>query len=186
MRRIAPRQVSRCPGIALLLALTCAATMAAGAVSARAASGLTLKPDQEGQTEIVQRPFGIAGRTWGFWGTLLRANNSNKWGSYRATCVWLANMGASKDKRDNRFVCTVVLTADNGGTLIAQGQLIRPRKNGLLFTRTWECTSARRHAPPGCGPRSLAITGATTPYRSKLGYAVDLATAGRIAITEHL
>jgi hypothetical protein len=185
MRRAAQR-IPRSVGVALLLALTWAATMSAGAVTARAA-GLTLTVDQEGQTEITHRDFGVPGRTWGYWGRLSTANIPiKKWGSYRATCAWLATTGAPEKKRDNRFVCTVVFSAVNGGTLIAQGSMRMPRTDEYLFSRAWRCSSARRPLPAGCGPRPLAITGATTPYKSKLGYAVDLATQNTIVITGDL
>jgi hypothetical protein len=192
MRRDPPLRMLRYLGLALLLALTWAVTTLACAVSARAAAFPSLKPDQNDKAEIVSRDFGVAGRTWGYWGTLLRWDASAtppnwvKWGSYRATCVWLAKSGVAEDKRDNRMVCTVVLTALSGGTLIAQGQLIRPRKDGYLFTRASDCSSV--HPPPrtSCVPRPLAITGATSPYKHRIGDAVDLTTADRITISESL
>jgi hypothetical protein len=187
-----PHRMLRYLGVALLLTLTWATTMSVCVVSARAAAFPTLVPDpnpdpaKEHKAEIAPFDFGVAGRTWGYWGTLVRLNDGVKWGSYRATCVWLAKSGVAEDKRDNRMVCTIVLTAVHGGTLIAQGQLIRPRGDDYLFARASSCTSAQRPAPAQCRPRSLAITGATYPYESRLGYAVDLTTPGRITITQHV
>lgn len=101
------------------------------------------------------------GQTWGYWGWLQRLTSTvTKWGSYRATCVWLANLGSA----DNRTMCTIVLSRGfprpngqkpKGGSLVAQGLVTLPLSNTGLFA----AASARK----------LPITGGTGPYNGSRG-----------------
>jgi hypothetical protein len=94
-------------------------------------------------------------------------------GSYRATCVWLANHHwGSHDAVDNRMTCQLLLSFKalstggpgirNGGSIVAQGLINRPSGTTGLFQRP--------------SPRRLAITGGTGPYESSRGF-IDLRAA---------
>ena len=61
---------------------------------------------------IVPGPPGQPGRTWGYWGSFAGWRP----GSYRATCAWLADptWGTTHGRRDNRVLCTVLLSFCSG------------------------------------------------------------------------
>jgi hypothetical protein len=132
---------------------------------------LQLTPDAQGSGHrivIKDGPPRAAGRSWGFWGTV----EGDRSGSYRATCVWLANdHWGPGDAVDNRMTCTLVLSfraqqpagpgIRNGGSLVAQGLINRPPGTSPLFLQASQ--------------RRLAITGGTGPFESGRGY-IDLRT----------
>jgi hypothetical protein len=157
MRRIALRLA----GAAVLVSVT-AATQAVPPAQASTVVNLTFQ--QERYAVIVPGPPGKAGRVWGYWGRFTGTES----GSYRATCVWLANKSWATDpkKRDRRYFCSVVLSfrarpnppgPDLGGTLIAQGLINRPRAPAGLFARGSD--------------RPLAITGGAGRYAGRQGSA---------------
>jgi hypothetical protein len=159
-------------GVALL-ALVAVPGVARGAGSPL--TPLNLTPADGHYVEIREGLPGQPGRTtWGYWGKL---TGGPKPGSYRATCVWLVsnNWSPSTNKRDNRFLCTLVLSFRGGPAgptphtadiLVALG-LARPQpKDDGLFSRP----SVRR----------LAITGGTGKYELARGY-VDL-QVGNLAV----
>ena len=166
---------------ALLLASTAAAATAPGASAADMSDfAITITPHTEGRAVMVGGPHGHAGRTVGYWGQF----SGNRSGSYRATCVWLADPDAVP--RDSRLMCTIVLSfragpggagAPNGGTLVAQGLMLRPMDKGYLFTR-----GSRRPVPSAPLPRrTLPITGASGYFRGQQGVIAVLAV-GRVWI----
>jgi hypothetical protein len=129
---------------------------------------------------------GTPGRTWGYWGRLDGIQNKNPLntptsGSYRATCVWLADLMWASDpkKRDNRMLCTVLLSfhalptsspyVPNGGSVVLQGLVKRPPKKETLF------------ANPSA--RLLAITGGTGPFKEARGFAELSKAPAEIKIT---
>jgi hypothetical protein len=151
---------------------------------------LSLQPTDEHYVEIVQHGAGEPGRMWGYWGKLSKttsANPTGRWGSYRATCVWIADSSWTANeptKRDNRFFCTVILSfrtlagvpgAPHGGSIVAQGLMRLPHVNSGLFADASHPGGMRR-------PPKLAITGATGPYKSVVQGHVDVSSAGFIAI----
>jgi len=134
---------------------------------------LTFKADLEARAPIKGGKPGTPGRTWGYWGRLTSTDSYALSGSYRATCVWLANSAWAADpkKRDSRMSCTLVMSfrADssppgtpNGGSLVAQGLIRRPKHKDTLF----KSGSARQ----------LAIVGGTGRFLGRLG-SVDLGGA---------
>jgi hypothetical protein len=146
-------------------ALVCAILVAAPGAGATAGLRLTVTPSGPGVQLFAGGPNN-AGRTVGYWGDL----SGSKTGSYRATCVWLANPRwphSQKHKQDNRFACTIFLnfwtpTANqDGGGLVLQGLVRRPKAGETLF----EYPSNRQ----------LAVTGGTGDYQGAQGWA-DLKT----------
>jgi hypothetical protein len=113
------------------------------------------------------------GRTLGYWGRF----TGNETGSWRATCIWLADQKwPNSKKQDNRLFCTVILSFraglagapdPNASGLVLQGLVKRPPANGVIF----EYPSNRQ----------LAITGGTGKYKGAQGYA-DIRLAWRIVI----
>jgi hypothetical protein len=170
MRRIASRAAG-----ALVLAL---AVSAPGTASAQ--QYVTFRPTDEHHAVIRAGRPGEAGRTWGYWGKLTLPASGARWGSYRATCSWLADQ-AWKDhptRRDNRCLCTVILSfPQDNGSLVAQGLVRLPRGTDGLFAGASQPGGTRR-------PEPLAITGGTGLYESMRGY-VDLGTPHIIAIIQH-
>lgn len=163
-----------------LLALTLAAiTMPAATAqgpSGDAYGSLTLHvpPTGEHHAVIVPGPPGQPGRSWGYWGRF------TGWrpGSYRATCAWLADptWGTTHGRRDNRVLCTVLLSfcsgpgglgQPNGGSLVLHGLVTRPGVHENLF----EDRSTRR----------LALIGGTGVFSRATGTA-DLTTAHQITV----
>jgi hypothetical protein len=162
------RRIERVVG-ALLLASVAAAASAPGAFAADLSDfEITITPETEGRAVMVGGPHGHAGRTVGYWGQF----SGDRSGSYRATCVWLADPNAVP--RDSRVMCTIVLSfragpggagTPNGGTLVAQGLMLRPEGKRNLFTR-----GSRRPTPSTPLPRrTLPITGASGYFRGQQG-----------------
>ena len=157
---------------ALLLALVASALgLAQFAVNARASLlsadatviDLIVPANHEHSALIAPGDPAGGGLTRGYWGWLYKPTGATtvmKWGSYRATCVWLAKLGSL----DTRTMCTVVLGRGfpranghkpKGGSLVAQGLVTLPQVNAGLF------------AAPSA--RKLAITGGTGPYNGSRG-----------------
>jgi hypothetical protein len=188
------RKAFRVGSIALL------ACVAAPGVPPAAASPLplTLKAKDEDHAMLGEASPGGA-RLWGYWGKLTKPTFHNPagydWGSYRATCAWLAepSWGAHPEKhyRDNRLFCTVVLshrhgpggrTTPHGGSLVAEGLVRMPEATEGLFVRAHECSSSRQaRLLPKCWPRTLAITGGTGDFEGVLGH-VDLTKANKLSL----
>jgi hypothetical protein len=159
---------------------------------------LTLKAKDEKHAMLAEASPGGA-RMWGYWGKLTKPTFHNPagydWGSYRATCSWLADPTwgphPQNHYRDDRLLCTVVLshrhgpggkTAPHGGSLIAEGLLKMPKAADGLFVRAHECSSAKKaRLLPSCGPRTLAITGGTGVFEGVLGH-VDLTKANKLSL----
>jgi len=180
MRRIGPRAV----GAAALALLAFAGTVEG---PPRAHAGppppppkippgsvtLTFKADQEHRAPIKGGDPGLAGRTWGYWGRLTSLDAYQVSGSYRATCVWLANptWGSRPKQRDSRMDCTVLMSfrasaapiaTPNGGTMVAQGLVRRPANKENLFARS--------------SSRQVAIVGGTGRFLGRRG-SMDLRSA---------
>jgi hypothetical protein len=154
------RRIARIAGAVLL---ACAA-VAVTATPASAAGSVNLKVSAEGRAPIVGGEPGAEGRTIGYWGKLSTLSGAPA-ARYRATCSWLAahdGWNHDPNKRDNRILCTIVLSfratggaAAVGTTVVAQGLMLRPEGKKGLFTRAWE--------------RRLPITGATGDYHRAEG-----------------
>jgi hypothetical protein len=124
---------------------------------------LNLTPGQEGRVAIKGGAPGTPGRMWGYWGKFTGMET----GSYRATCVWLADMSWGPGvMRDSRLLCTIVLSfrarsggvnEPNGGGLVMEGLVRKPPGKDGLFEHPSD--------------RQLAITGATGPYKGMWGHA---------------
>jgi hypothetical protein len=178
-------------GAALVILVAMASVAQGQSLAATSPFPFDLKAESEGHAVLAPGGPGQA-RMWGYWGKLVKptvANPHHKWGSYRATCAWLAD-DAGPGQRDNRFLCTIVLShrhgpggagAQHGGSLVAQGLVVLPKLSDGLFVRAHECSSARTQWLPQCGPRKLAITGGTGEYEGVPGH-LDLSTTGYIAI----
>lgn len=184
--------------LALLVFVAMAGVVQMQSPAAASAQAFKLNAEAEQHATLSAAAPG-QGRLWGYWGKLARPTVHNPsgypWGSYRATCAWLADgsWGAdpTKHDRDNRLFCTVVLShrygpggrsAPHGGSIVAQGLMRMPADDQGLFVRAHECSSAKKpqHVSK-CWPRRLAITGGTGAYEG-LGGHIDLSIAGRIWI----
>jgi hypothetical protein len=174
------RRIERVVG-ALLLASIAAAVSAPGAFAADLSDfPISIKSATEGRAVMVGGPHGHAGRTVGYWGQF----SGDRSGSYRATCVWLADRDAVP--RDSRLMCTIVFSfragpggagTPNGGTLVAQGLVLRPKNKDNLFTR-----GSRRPVPSTPLPRrTLPITGASGYFRGQQGV-IAILTPGNVWI----
>jgi hypothetical protein len=176
MRRTALRV-----GGAALLALVAMAARWSAPEPAHAAVSYKFMPTPgyQHRAPIKGGEPGTPGRTWGYWGRLdaIPGNPPDipRSGSYRATCVWLADLMWKSDpkKRDNRMLCTVLLSfhamptsspyVPNGGSVVLQGLVKRPPKKETLF------------AHPSA--RLLAITGATGAFKAARGGFAELSHA---------
>lgn len=177
------RTTLRLAGAALLAALAMAApsSQTAGARAAATLAptgGLTLDVTPGGGRQVEIFPGGggpwNAGRTLGYWGKF----TGSETGSYRATCIWLADKKwPHSKKQDNRLFCTILLgfeagppgTQDpNASGLVLQGLVKRPPVNDVLF----EYGSTRQ----------LAITGGTGDYKGAQGVA-DIQVLRKIVIS---
>jgi hypothetical protein len=189
------RTALRLAGAALLTLVALVGVARGHSLAAVSPFPLDLKAKDEGQAVLVAGGPG-QGRVWGYWGKLTKPTPADlaghKWGSYRATCTWLADSSWSGDqnKRDNRFLCTIVLShrhgpgghgLPHGGSLVAQGLVKLPKASDGLFVRAHECSSARTRWLAACRPRMLAITGGTGEYEGVEGH-VDLSVDGYISI----
>jgi hypothetical protein len=166
------RRIALSVAVATLLALVAAAGPSADPAGAKDPFTLTTTAPGPG---VVMFPGGPkkAGRTVGYWGKFTGVET----GSYRATCVWLADPtwpSSTTHKQDNRFDCNIVLSFrgsggnTDGGGLVLQGLVKRPPANHVLFDYA--------------SPRQLAITGGTGDYQGAQGWA-DIQTAGKIRLS---
>jgi hypothetical protein len=110
-----------------------------------------------------------AGRTLAYWGKFTSQNVPP--GSYRATCMWLANKywpHSPKHKQDKRLSCTIVIAfkaqapdSEPSGVIL-EGFVRRPVGGDEPF--------AKELFARGYG-RQLAITGGSGAYSGAHGYA---------------
>jgi hypothetical protein len=175
-------------GVAGVVLLAIAA-LAAGLGQAQAQAGISLPltPSQERSVPLIRGKPGVPGRTWAYWGRFTSPDTPTtrgESGSYRATCIWLANVAwkTNPAKRDPRLSCTLVLSfractrtggafARNGGTLVLHGLVKRPKKGvGLLA---------------GKSPRLLAIAGGTGAFDGALGSAALTGSPHYLAISAY-
>jgi hypothetical protein len=190
MRHSAPTAT----GAVLLVALAVAAPSAQAARTRAAAPnpqpGVTTLYLLEDDADHVQTFPGspgpwTAGRTVAYWGRFTDKSPAQSSrpviGSYRATCMWLAQPywpNSPKHKQDKRLSCTVVIAFKAGPVppdapraeldgFVLQGLMRRPRNDGELF--------ATRYL------RDVAIAGGTGKYKGAQGYA-DIKTAWKIVI----
>jgi hypothetical protein len=125
------------------------------------------------------------GRTVSYWGKFTDQSPSMTTrpviGSYRATCMWLAEpfWPSSQDhKQDKRLSCTIVLAfkapsspqwtpAAELDAFVLQGLVRRPRLDNELFGTRYL--------------RDLVVVGGTGKYKGAQGYA-DIKTAWKISV----
>ena len=163
------RPIGRVAGAALLA--WAAVAVAAPAAQAQDVPGAHFEIHIESQhrAAIVGGEPGHPGRTTGYWGSF----DGDASGSYRATCTWLGEYApdGQTSKRDPRLVCTILFSfraepgdalVPNGGSLVAQGLMLRPYLRNGLFTR-----ESRRN--PNLPKRTLPIIGASGSFRGKQG-----------------
>jgi hypothetical protein len=186
------RTGSRGAALAVLAILVAVGTAAQGARAGSRAEqppppvpptvslSLSFNVDHQGRTAIKGGKPGTAGRTWGYWGRLTGTNGYGLSGSYRATCVWLADKdwNARPDQRDNRMSCTVemsfrsvpttVVAKRNGGSLVAQGLIKRPHDKGFLVGEG--------------SPRRIAIVGGSGSFVGRSG-SLDLHGTSTIGVS---
>jgi hypothetical protein len=170
-------------------ALLAALAMAAAATAARATDlNLDLIPaaaDHEQIYPATPVPW-TRGRTVGYWGRFKQQGGnatSSVRGSYRATCIWLADRywpNSPTHRQDNRLSCTIVFGfTPLGGTyssLILQGFVKRPAPDDdpsdelkdELFSEGFK--------------RNLAVTGGTGAYQAAHGVA-DIQVSWTMLIT---
>lgn len=171
------RTALRVAGVALLAALTMAtpsSELASGRVAMPSPQpdevDLYLKSEDAHHVPFPKEPGPwTAGRPVAYWGRFTNSPNtdtSTVMGSYRATCVWLAEKHwpqSPKHKQDNRLSCTIVIGFKPlGGQLnglVLQGLVKRPENDGELFQNQKGFK------------RELAIVGGTGMYRGAQGYA---------------
>jgi hypothetical protein len=163
------RTALKVAGAALLAALAMAAAAAAAPPPALT---LNLIEDEAHHVQTFpDTPPGpwTSGRTLAYWGKFTAQGAPP--GSYRATCMWLANKywpHSDEHKQDKRLSCTIVIAfeAPHGapGTpprepsgLVLQGLVRRPVGDGELFATGYR--------------RQLAITGGSGDYSGVHGYA---------------
>jgi hypothetical protein len=126
-----------------------------------------------------------AGRTVSYWGKFTDKSPSMNprpvTGSYRATCMWLAEPfwpTSQKHKQDKRLSCTIVMAFNAASSppwtpgaeldaFVLQGLVRRPRLDNELFGTRYL--------------RDLVVVGGTGKYKGAQGYA-DIKTAWKISI----
>jgi hypothetical protein len=164
-------------------ALLCALAMAAPSSQPTSARAVGPSPAQPHEVDLYLRPDDAhhmetfpndpgpstwtAGRTVVYWGRFTNSPGtatSAVMGSYRATCIWLAEKHwphSAKHKQDNRLSCNVVIgfKPRDGqlSGLVLQGLVKRPEDDGQLFAKGFN--------------REVAVTGGTGEYKGAQGYA---------------
>jgi hypothetical protein len=148
-------------GAAFLCALATAAPAAAAKLE------LYLTKSAAHHTQIYPRKPGpwIHGQTIGYWGKFTSPGTQG--GSYRATCMWLANtQWPTNPKQDDRLSCTIVIAFEDRppgvqnrdvSGVVLQGLVKRPIGGKQLFERPTA--------------RKLVVTGGTGTYAGAYGYA---------------
>jgi hypothetical protein len=118
-------------------------------------------------TRVYPREPGpwIHGQTMGYWGKFTSPGTLG--GSYRGTCVWLANnKWPTSPKQDNRLSCTIVIAFElqsppaqnpEASGVVLQGLVKRPVGSKQLFEEP--------------SVRKLVVTGGTGAYGGAYGYA---------------
>jgi hypothetical protein len=141
---------------------------------------LNFNVDRQGRTAIKGGQPGTSGRTWGYWGRLTGTDGYGLSGSYRATCVWLADKAwkTDPDRRDNRMSCTVemsfrsvrttITAVRNSGSLVAQGLVRRPHDKKFLVSEG--------------SPRRIAIVGGDGSFVGRRG-TLDLSGTSTLAVS---
>jgi len=173
MRAIASRLVG-------WLGLLVVAGALAPVTQSAAAGSLTLNLTLGKQGNVLMSPGGPnkAGRTWGYWGKF----TGTRTGSYRGTCVWLADKTwkAHNPKQDYRLACSIIFafapvkpvppSSKFGDAVVVEGLVRRPRvgDDPNLFQYP--------------SFRELAVTGGTGKYRGQRGF-VNATAPNIIAIT---
>jgi hypothetical protein len=165
------RRALRIAGAALLAALAMPAAAAAGPTGSvtltlieNEAHHVETFPEQQVEG-FPDQPAWTSGRTVAYWGKFTSQNVPP--GSYRATCMWLANKywpNSEQHKQDKRLSCTIVIAfkapaapPHEPSGVVLQGLVRRPVGNGELFALGYR--------------RQLAITGGSGDYSGVRGYA---------------
>jgi hypothetical protein len=163
------RRALRVAGAALLAALAMPAAAAAGP-PASVSLNLIKEEARHVETFPDQPPPWTSGRMLAYWGKF--TSQSVPPGSYRATCMWLANNywpHSDRHKQDKRLSCTIVIAfkapapppAEPSG-LVLEGLVRRPVGNGQPFAQELFARGYRRQ---------LAITGGSGDYSGVHGFA---------------
>ena len=161
------RGALRIAGAALLTALAMPAVAAAGPASVT----LNLIKGEARHVDTPdQPPPWTSGRTLAYCGKFTSANVPP--GSYRATCMWLANPywpNSATHRQDKRLFCTIVIAfkapapppAEPSGVVL-EGLVRRPIGNDEPFAKELFARGYRRQ---------LAITGGSGDYSGARGFA---------------
>jgi hypothetical protein len=154
-------------GAIMVAVVTLSCSLATAAPAAATTIVLSLQDTAAHRTEIYPRKNGrwIHGRTFGYWGTFTAIGTPG--GSYRATCLWLANTKwPNIAKQDNRLSCTVVISFQDGPL-----SPLNPHASGFVLQGLVKRPVGKEHLFARPSMRQLVVTGGTGWYAGAYGYA---------------